>query len=147
MNLENILKEWHIDCQIDNSHPDESSRKTPELHAKYLSLLSASKMLLKHAEFEQKKLMKQKWLWYNGKLSEEEIISLGWNPDPFNGLKILKGEMEHYIEADPELIASETKIEMLKTKIDTLKEIITNLNWRHQTISNMIKWRQFEAGF
>ena len=147
MNLDKILEEWQVDCRIDNAHPDESSRITPELHAKYLALLSETKLKLKQAEFKQKELMKWKWLWYNGKLSQEEVTELGWDPDPFNGLKILKGEMEHYIEADPELVASEAKLEMLKTTIDTLKEIVTNLNWRHQTIGNMIRWKQFEAGF
>lgn len=147
MNLDKILEEWREDCRIDNAHPDESSRITPELHAKYLSLLSETKLKLKQAEFKQKELMKWKWLWYNGKLSQEEVTELGWDPDPFNGLKILKGEMEHYIEADPELVASEARLEMLKVVIDTLKEIVTNLNWRHQTIGNMIRWRQFEAGF
>ena len=80
-------------------------------------------------------------------MSQDEIVELGWDPDPFNGLKILKGEMEHYIEADPELVTSEAKIEYLKTLIDTLREIVTNLNWRHQTIGNMIRYKQFEAGF
>ena len=25
-------------------------------------------------------------------------------------------------------------------------EIVNNLNWRHQTIGNIIKWKQFESG-
>ena len=73
-----------------------------------------AKLELKQAEFKQKELMKNKWLWYNGKLSHEEVLELSWDPDPFNGLKILKGEMEHYIEADPELVESEAKIQYLK---------------------------------
>ena len=147
MNLENILAEWQVDCRIDPSSIDESSRCTPELHTKYLGILSNTKLKLKQAEFKQKDLMKSKWLWYQGKMPYEEVIELGWEPDPFNGLKILKGEMEHYIEADPELVASEARIEYLKTCIDTLKEIVENLKWRHQTIGNIIRWKQFEAGF
>jgi len=147
MNLENILKEWQTDCRIDPTSIDESSRVTPELHAKYLSMLSNAKLRLKKLEFRQKDLMKQKWLWYNGKLSQEEVEELGWDPDPFNGLKILKGEMEHYVEADPELQDSEAKIEYIKSVIDTLKEIIENLKWRHQTIKNIIEYKKFEAGF
>ena len=27
-----------------------------------------------------------------------------------------------------------------------MTEIVENVKWRHQTISNMIKWRQFESG-
>jgi len=147
MNLEQILEDWQTDCQINNIDLDSASRKTPELHAKYLSLLSHAKLKLKQAEFRQKDLMKQKWLYYNGKLSHEEIVKFGWEPDPFNGLKILKGEMEHYVEADPELQDSEAKIEYIKTVIDTLKEIIDNLKWRHSTIKNIIEVRKFEAGF
>lgn len=147
MNLNEILDEWKIDSKIDPISIDETSRKTPELHAKYLTLLSQTKLKLKQTEFKQKELMKQKWLWYNGKLSQDEIISLGWDPDPFNGLKILKGEMEHYIEADPELQESEARIEYLKTTIDTLKEIVDNIKWRHQTIKNIIENKKFEAGF
>lgn len=145
--LDKILDEWKKDARIDPLNIDESSRLTPELHAKYLAMLSQTKLKLKQAEFKQKDLMKWKWLWYNGKLSQEEVEELGWDPDPFNGLKILKGEMEHYVETDPELVASEAKIELLKTTIDTLKEIVENLKWRHQTIGNMIRWKQFEAGF
>ena len=147
MNLEKVLEEWKIDSRIDPTSIDEASRVTPELHAKYLNMLSQTKLRLKDAEFKQKQLMKKKWLWYQGKLPQEEVVELGWDPDPFDGLKILKGEMEHYVEADPELIASEAKIEYLKTVIDTLKEIVENLKWRHQTIGNIIRWKQFEAGF
>lgn len=147
MNLENILEEWQTDCRIDPNSIDEASRFTPELHAKYLALLSNSKLKLKQLEFKQKDLMKLKWLWYQGKMSQDEILELGWNPDPFNGLKILKGEMEHYVEADPELQISEAKIQYIKTTIDTLKEIVENLKWRHQTIKNIIEYKKFEAGF
>ena len=49
--------------------------------------------------------------------------------------------MEHYYNSDPEIQKSEEKIEYYKTVIETLSEIINNLNWRHQTIGNIIKWK------
>lgn len=147
MNLDQILAEWETDSRIDPLSLDEASRVTPELHSKYLALLTRTKLKLKQKQFEQKSLMKDKWLWYNGKLSHEDIVALGWNPDPFDGLKIMKGDMEHYVEADPELQESEARIEYLKSMIDTLKEIVENIKWRHQTIGNIIRWKQFEAGF
>ena len=79
-------------------------------------------------------------------MDQEQIAELGWEFDPFNGLKVLKGEMEYYYEADVDIQKSEDKIQYLKTCIDTVSEIIENVKWRHQTIGNMIKWRQFEAG-
>ena len=58
----------------------------------------------------------------------------------------MKGDMNHYYDSDKEIQQSELKIQYLKTMIDTLNEIVSNLNWRHQTIGNMIRWKVFEAG-
>ena len=137
---------WQHDSNIDNNQLDETSRQTPKLHSKYLQLWSTAKLELRRTEFEQKKLLKEKWLYYNGKMDQETLSQKGWNPDPFDGLKVLKGEMDYYYDSDPEIQKSEEKIQYWKTTIDTLTEIIDNLKWRHQTISNIIKWKQFESG-
>ncbi len=146
MNLESVLEMWKKDSVIEQFNLDDTSRNTPALHAKYLELLSIAKLQLKKADLAQKSLLKKKWLYYNGKLTQDQIVELGWEFDPFNGLKVLKGEMDYYYDADVDIQRSEEKILYHKTMIETLTEIVTNLNWRHQTISNMIKWRQFEAG-
>ena len=137
---------WQHDSNIDNNQLDETSRQTPKLHSKYLQLWSTAKLELRRTEFEQKKLLKEKWLYYNGKMDQETLNQKGWNPDPFDGLKVLKGEMDYYYDSDPEIQKSEEKIQYWKTVIETLTEIIDNLKWRHQTISNIIKWKQFESG-
>ena len=146
MNLDRILEEWATDSELPRANLDETSRETPKLHAKYLTLLSQAKLRLKKAEMDQKSLLRLKWEWYNGKMSEDKIKELGWDFDPLNGLKIMKGEMDYYYDSDKEIQESELKIQYLITVIDTLKEIVNNLNWRHQTIGNMIKWKVFEAG-
>ena len=137
---------WQKDCQIDTMHLDESSRLTPILHSKYLEFLSTAKLQLKKAQMDQKTLLKEKWLYYNGKMDQETIEELNWTPDPFDGLKILKGDMDYYYDSDPEIQRSEEKIQYYKTLIDTLVDIVDNIKWRHQTIGNIIKWRQFESG-
>ena len=146
MNLEQVLAEWATDSNLPRTELDEVSRQTPALHAKYLALLSNAKLRMKKMEMDQKTLLKKKWLWYNGKMTEEQIKDLGWEYDPLEGLKVMKGEMDYYYDSDKEIQESEMKIQYIKTMIDTLNEIVNNLNWRHQTIGNMIKWRQFEAG-
>jgi len=146
IDLKSIHEMWSKDCIIDNMNLDEASRQTPFLHSKYLELLSTYKLQLKRSEFQQKNLLKQKWLYYNGKMDQSDIEELGWDPDPFDGLKVLKGEMEYYYDADPEIQKSEEKIQYYKITIETLTDIVDNIKWRHQTIGNMIKWRQFESG-
>lgn len=146
IDLKKVHEMWLNDSNIDNNQLDETSRQTPKLHSKYLQLWSTAKLELRRTEFEQKKLLKDKWLYYNGKMDQETLNEKGWNPDPFDGLKVLKGEMDYYYDSDPEIQKSEEKIQYWKTTIDTLTEIIDNLKWRHQTISNIIKWKQFESG-
>ena len=146
LDLESILNEWKEDSVIGSHKLDDVSQQTPALHAKYLAYLSLTKLQLKRAENKQTKLIKQQRLYYNGKMDEAELKATGWDLDPFNGLKILKGDMEYYYNADPEIQRSTEKVEYLKTIISTLTEIVDNLKWRHQTIGNMIRWRQFEAG-
>lgn len=144
--LNSILLMWQKDCIIDSNNLDEASRTTPMLHSKYLQLLSEAKIKLKQAEFEQKILLKDKWLHYNGKMPQQDIEQRGWEYDPLDGLKILKNDMDRFFDSDPDIQKSEEKITYWKTILDTLKEIIDNLKWRHQTIRNMIDWRRFEAG-
>ncbi|REK61380.1 MAG: hypothetical protein DWQ49_04550 [Bacteroidetes bacterium] len=146
MNLETVLEMWKKDSEIDQFNLDETSRQTPALHAKYMEFMSIARLQLKKAEMDQKSLLKKKWLYYNGKMSKEEIDTLGWEFDPFDGLKVLKGEMDYYYDADIDIQKSEERIEYYKVYIESLTEIINVLKWRHSTIKNMIDWRKFEAG-
>lgn len=144
--LDEILNAWEIDSKIDQNKLDNSSVDTAMLHAKYLQILSLTKLKLKRAEMSQKSLLKDKWLWYNGKMSKERMDELGWSYDPLDGLKILKGEYDYYYDSDKDIQQSEERITYLKTMVDTLQEIVETIRWRHQTIGNIIKWKMFEAG-
>lgn len=146
MDLKQVLNMWEEDSVIPRKDLDETSRQTPSLHAKYMKLLSEAKLMKHNAEKQQKTLLKQKWLYYHGKMTSTEIEALGWEFDPFNGLRVLKGEMNYYYDADTDIQKSEERIMYWKTLIESLTDIVDSLKWRHQTIRNMISWRQFEAG-
>ena len=103
IDLKQVHDMWQKDCIIDNYQLDETSRQTPILHSKYIQLWSTAKLELRRTEFEQKRLLKEKWLYYNGKMEQKTIEEKGWVADPFDGLKILKGEMDYYYDSDPEI--------------------------------------------
>ena len=145
MNLDDILKEWETDCQIGH-RLDEASQQTPQLHAKYLNYLMQAKLILKRTEGLQSVLLKDKFLWYSGKMSREDIDQRGWSHDPFDGLKMMKSDLNYYYESDKDLQASEAKIAYYKVMIEALTEIVSTLKWRHSTIKNIIDVRKFEAG-
>ena len=146
LNLEDVMKMWAKDSEIDDIRLDEASKKTASLHAKYLEMLSVTKLQLKRRDMDFKVLLKNKWLWYNGKMPKDQIDQLGWEYDALNGLKVLKGEMDYYYDSDPHIQEAQAKIDYLKTLIETLEEIINTIRWRHSTIKNMIDWRKFESG-
>ena len=144
--LQQILEMWKKDSVIDEMALDESSRDSAKLHGKYLEILSVNKMKLKKAELEFKVLLRDKWKHYNGKLSQEEMDSKSWNYDPLDGLTVLKGDMDKFDDADPVIQEHQSKMIYLQEVCDTLKEILDNVKWRHQTIKNMIEWRKFTSG-
>lgn len=146
INLDDVLSAWTKDSVINPNDLSQSSIDTATLHSKYLQFLAVAKLRLKKSKLQQKTLLKLKWKYYNGKMDQEEIESLGWSYDPFDGLKVMKGEMDYYYDSDVEIQHSEEKIEYCKTLVETLSEIVETLRWRHQTIGNIIKWKNFEAG-
>ena len=146
MDLEAIKKEWEEDSHIPIHQLDETSRRTPILHSKYLHMRSMAKFKLERAEYDLSILELQKWKYYNGKMDEDELRATGWDLDPFDGLKVLKGDMDLYYKADPELQKAKERIAYYKEIISTLTDYVDSLKWRHQSIKNMIDWRRFEAG-
>jgi hypothetical protein len=146
MNLEELRKEWAKDCEVDDIELDKSSLEVPKLHAKYQEFLTDNILVLKNLEFQYNILLKNKWLWYNGKMSEEQIKELGWEDDPFDGLKVMKNDMQIWYNADQDLQRMNGKVEYQKIVINFLKECMQNITWRHQTIKNTIDWRKFMAG-
>ena len=146
MDIKKILELWEEDSKISGTSLDEDSRKTPQLHAKYLGYLADAKMQKTRAEMQQKPLFKDKWMYYNGKMDEDEMNSKGCDYDPLGGNLVMKGDMGKIYDADLDIQKSEERVVYWKTVCETLTEIVNNLNWRHQTIGNMIRWKMFESG-
>ena len=77
IDLKQIHAMWKEDCNIDNARLDETSKHTPTLHSKYLQYWSTAKLELKRSEFEQKQLLKDKWLYYMGRWIKERLAKKG----------------------------------------------------------------------
>ena len=146
MQLEQILDMWKKDSIIDEMRLDESSRDCAKLHSKYLNLYSVAKLRLKNLDLEYKVILRDKFLHYGGKLSQIELDEKGWDYDPLNGLTVLKGDLDKWYDADPIIQEHQSKIIYQEELVSTLKEILDNIKWRHQTIKNMIEWRKFTSG-
>ena len=146
IDLENILSMWKEDAVIDEMNLDEASIQSARLHSKYLELHSITKLRLRKYELEFKVLLRDKFKHYNGKLSQVEMDEKGWDYDPLGGLTVLKGDMDKWYDADPVIQEAQARIQYLEQTVDTLKEILDNVKWRHQSIKNAIEWRRYTSG-
>ena len=147
IDLKQVHEMWQKDCVIDNYQLDETSRQTPILHSKYIQLWSTAKLEFKRAEFEQKKLLKDKWLYYNGKMSQQDMDNRKWKYDPFDGMtKPLKSDMDMYYSIDEDMVRIRAQIDYQKTIIDTLEEIMGNIRWRHTHVKNILDFKKFTSG-
>ena len=145
--LDDITKQWKEDSIINDMALDTASQDGARFHAKYLEMLSVTKLRLKREEAKLDILLKEKWLWYQGRLDKDTIDRYGWEYDPFDGCnKPLKGDMDRYYNADPHIQEATAKVEYVKTIKETLEEIVSQLRWRHQTIRNIIEWKKFTSG-
>ena len=146
MNLEQLKEQWVKDCEIDDIELDTASLHVPKLHAKYSDLLTSKILLFKKYNQDDNQLLKYKWMWFNGKLDDDKIRELGWQTDPFDGLKIMKNDFNYFFNADEDLVKLKAKIDYLEVTVDFIKRCMDNITWRHQTIKNTIEWRKFMAG-
>ena len=143
MTLDEIRKELEKDSRVNDTTLDLESLKIPQLHGKYLNFLTDERLLLGMYQAEVDLMLRLKWEYYTGKLSQQELQNRGW--EPF-ALKILRNDIDLYLNSDSDLVKSRQKLFYQKEKISLLEEIIKELNNRHWKIRNAIDWRKFVNG-
>lgn len=140
MNIEEIQTLWEIDSKINLDNLHEESIKIPILHAKYYKIYNNIFLLKKKEENNLKILKKQKWLYYTGK-SDPDI----YKNDPFDH-KVLKPDIEKYLDADDDIIKINLKIDYLNCIVNYLDSILKIILNRTYQIKNSIEYMRFTAG-
>tara|TARA_B110000196_G_C21128522_1_gene657222 strand:- start:1626 stop:2072 length:447 start_codon:yes stop_codon:yes gene_type:complete len=147
MILDEILEMWKKDAVIDDVCLDEETIKSSKLHAKYLELFSMAKLQLKRKEMEHDSMKKDKWLYYNGKMSQQDMDKRNWKYDPFDGMKKpLKSDMDMFYSTDEDLVRIKARVDYQKAIIETLEEIMGNIRWRGTAIKNILDFKKFTSG-
>ena len=140
MDLEELQILAEKDIKINDTELDLESLKTPQLHNKYLKFLNKWKLLLSKAQTDFYTMRKEKWEYYTGKAPQQVYAE-----KPFN-LKILKTDIDKYMDADPELVKLKSKVEYIQAVIDFLDRTLKQISNRGFQIKNAIDWRKFTSG-
>jgi hypothetical protein len=143
MTLDQMMEEWRLDATVDSTELGIVSLKIPELHSKYLKIYFDERRKLKALEFQSKDLSLKKYEYYNGKLSQEELDELNWEPFV---KRLMKNEVDMYLDSDKDIIQNNVRIINQKEKLAFLEEVLKNVNQRNFQIKNAIEWKKFTQG-
>ena len=141
MDIDEIQTLWKEDSQIDNDNLHGESTRIPTLHTKYYQILNKMILLKKMEETKFKISRKEKWQYYTGKADPEIYID-----KPFD-YKVLRQDIDKYMDADPDLIKISSKIEYYQVMINFLDSILKTINNRTYQIKNAIEWQKFIRGY
>ena len=140
MDLEQLQDLADKKLKINDTELDLESLKTPQLHNEFLKHLTNYKLMLSRAETEYNILKKEKWEYYTGKADASVYAE-----KPFD-LKILRTDIDKYLDADIDLQKAKQKVDYLETTVDFLDRTIRQISNRGFTIKNAIDWRKFTSG-
>jgi hypothetical protein len=143
MLFDDIKKMAEVDLKFNESELDTESLRIPQLHGKYLNMLYDEKLVLRKWKNELGQLLKLKWEYYTGKMSEEQLKELNW--EPFQ-LRILKQDVELYMESDVDLNQKRDRVFVQEEKVNYLESIIKMISNRQYHIRDAITWRKFING-
>ena len=131
------------DVQIDNTNLDYEASVIPQQHNKYLSILSDEKLILAKLEADLNVLRRDKWLFYSGKLSNERLKELGW--EPFE-LSLIRQDLDKFIESDSDIIQLSMRIVVQKEKVDYIESVVKLVSNKIWSIRASIEWIKFTQG-
>jgi len=143
MELSEIRKLVEEDMPIDDTELDVASMAIPQLHNKYLNIYLDEKLVLQKVTSDFNILKRIKWEYYTGKLDKEQLEEYGW--EQFS-LKILKQDIDIYMESDEELQKLANRKVYQKEKVNYLDAILKSINNRQWNIRNAIEWKKFING-
>jgi uncharacterized lipoprotein len=143
MTIEEINSMWAEDSKIDETNIIRESAKIPELHNKYYMMYVREALKSKKLKADLKELEKAKIEYFNGSMDQEELKQRGWKPNP---LKILRQDIERYVEADKDIIQLSLKIAYHESTAKYLEDIVKQINGRNFVIKNIIDWSRFTSG-
>ena len=141
-NLEQILKNWQNDAEVDQTEPGKELLKIPKLHNKYLTTLTKHKIASKRAHFDYLRMRKVKWEYYTGKMDKDQLDEYGWEPFQFT----LKSDITTYLEADNDLIKLLEKKVYHDEIVSVIESIMNELKQRTWQLRDFITWERFIGG-
>ena len=132
---------WSIDCKYDETELARESLNTPVLHNKYLKILIGERAVLFRLKSKVKQTKRMLMEYYSGDLNDPETLS-DINREVW-AKRVLKSDLDTYIDSDSEMIQELLKLALQEEKVDYLVSIIKRIENRNWEVRNAIEWNKF----
>ena len=141
MKLEELQSEAKQDLQIiDQERLDQESYKNQNIKPKWLEYRTKYDQLLIMSKANHQRMYREKWEYYGGKADAKVYAA-----KPFD-LKILKTDLQMYINSDEDILNLQGKIAYYESIIKYIDGVIKSIDNRGWDIRNATEWKKFEAG-
>lgn len=140
--LEEIMKQWEKDSEVDSTEPGKEILRIPLLHNKYNKYLSLHNLSARKTAFEYDRIKKLKWEYYTGKMDQEQLDKLGWEPFRFT----LKSDIGVYLDGDEDLNKLKRKKSYHEEAANFCEYVMKELQARTYQLRAYMDWEKFIQG-
>lgn len=142
--LAELTQESEKDIKIDFLKLTEELVHNQNLIGKWMTYQQVWETKYQFLDLEYRQLLASKTKYYTGKMSEDEIISKGWE---IEGTKILKADLNIWVDDDNDMITAKKKMLILKQIINIIDKTIDILvDQKKWTIKNFIDYKKWLEG-
>lgn len=143
VSIETLMKEWSEDTTIDSTSMEKELLKISHLHSKYLNIMSYHRHLVRKMEADYKMLKGLREDYYQGHLSQEELVERGWEPCQH---LLTNPQVARKLETDSELnkmLLKKVAHEEIVSYCETVLKSLHNRTW---DLGNYVKYVQLTSG-
>lgn len=138
---EKIKESAQEDIKIDEFDLDREVLRTPNIVYKYNNLFTDHTINLKDLYSLKEKTKLERWRYWSGKQTDRYYADNGIVHE-----KILKSDLDIYLNADEKLTLINEAIAVQKAIVDYLERTIKELNSRNFHCKVALDWRKFTSG-
>lgn len=139
-----LMEEWVKDSPVNETEPSKELIKVPQLHSKYLRILTHHNLIVKKLAGDYARLKKIKLEYYSGDLNNEEDLAR-YKLEPLHK-KILRPDIPTYIDSDPDLNNILLKKSIHEEVVSFCQSVLKEINNRSWQLRSYIDWEKFIGG-
>lgn len=143
--IDALMEEWSKDSSIDDTDPVKELAKIPNLHSKYLNILTHHNLIVKKLTSDYANQKHIKLAWHRGDLNnlddlETHRLEPNLNPAPNVAIAQMR------IDADPQLNAILAKKMIHEEIVSYCDKVLKEISARTYQLNSMVKYLIFTNG-